>query len=636
MRTKSEVLLHSLFFSLLISLGIRLNLPMLLNTALSIFFLGILPPLVIYLIIYRILGKSPGLERWTPLAAGFVFGATLILFIFPSPVPILLTLAGIVLFSLLLERRSAFVRRVAVVILAGVVLFLPGDEELEGPRLLVLAIDAMDYDLVQDFTSDGQMNHISHLIATGAFGPLETEDPPFSPILWTTIASGRGREEHGIDGFYNTSEDVLVPRIWDILKRERWRIGMYRWLVTWPPEEDISGFWIPDFLGRDSRAVPPEYGVINEFRDLVKGKMIQGDRAIPLRDTARYGWAILRLGIRGSTLLSLGSSAVSHLGRILEDPIFRYTFLRRIEMEINGDLFLHLLRQFRPDFAAFYDNSIDMVGHRYWVVDHPDWKTIRGKGPKNYSPALPMIYGWTDRVIGRILAEISPATHVVLISDHGQMAMESTGEEDWIILGDRVLHDLGLDGDVYVATLGSSSYLFPVHAEDHGLVKDIVSRELHRIRMVDDDIPLMSVQVDSSSTVPYLELNRFDLTGRETVTLDGEFTSISRFVTRYFVKTGTHDRFGVMILIGSGIRPGVSLEGAKLRDIVPTLLHWEGLPVSKEMEGEVILDAFDSDREVHYVDTYPHEGINTEKGDVEIDLEVKERLRALGYVDGLE
>lgn len=633
MRTKSGVFSRSLLFSLLFSLGIRLNLPGLLDTPLSVLILGILPPFVAYLIIYKILGVTVRLERWTPLALGIVFFAVLLFLLYPPPAPILFTLAGIVLASFLLERLNTVVRRLAVVTLAGIILLFPPDEEIEGPRLLVLAIDAMDYDLVREFTANGQMSHVSQLIEAGAFGPLETEDPPFSAILWTTIASGRGHEVHGIDGFYSTSEDVLVPRIWDILEQVGWRIGIYRWLVTWPPEEDTSGFWIPDFLGRDSRAVPTEYGVVNEFRDLVKGKMIQDDRAIPLRDTARYGWAILRLGIHGSTLLSFGRTAISHLESILEDPIFRYNFIRRIEMEINGDIFLHLLRRFQPDFAAFYDNSIDMVGHRYWVVDHPDWKTIQGIGPKSYSPALPMIYGLTDRVVGRILAGISPAAHVVLVSDHGQRAMEGIGEDDWIIRGDRVLTDLGLDGDLYVATLGSSPFLFPVRTDNHERVRDIVSRELNRIRMTDNDMPLLSVQVDSPSTVPYLALNRFDLTGSETVLLDGEVTSISRFVTRYFVKTGTHDRFGVVILSGSGIRPGISLEGAKLRDIVPTLLHWEGLPVSKEMEGAVILDTFDSPREVHYVDSYPPERKDIERRDLEIDPGVKERLRTLGYVD---
>ena len=50
---------------------------------------------------------------------------------------------------------------------------------------------------------------------------------------------------------------------------------------------------------------------------------------------------------------------------------------------------------------------------------------------------------------------------------------------------------------------------------------------------------------------------------------------------------------GVLFLAGSGIRGGVQLEGAGLADVLPTLLYGLRLPVAKDLDGRVLVDAFE-------------------------------------------
>lgn len=50
---------------------------------------------------------------------------------------------------------------------------------------------------------------------------------------------------------------------------------------------------------------------------------------------------------------------------------------------------------------------------------------------------------------------------------------------------------------------------------------------------------------------------------------------------------------GVLMLYGEGIQPGALLTGARLVDVVPTLMYALHLPVARDLDGEVLTPAFD-------------------------------------------
>ncbi len=50
---------------------------------------------------------------------------------------------------------------------------------------------------------------------------------------------------------------------------------------------------------------------------------------------------------------------------------------------------------------------------------------------------------------------------------------------------------------------------------------------------------------------------------------------------------------GVLLLYGEGIRPGALVTGARLVDLAPTLLYAMGYPVARDLDGQVLTDAFD-------------------------------------------
>jgi len=103
-----------------------------------------------------------------------------------------------------------------------------------------------------------------------------------------------------------------------------------------------------------------------------------------------------------------------------------------------------------------------------------------------------------------------------------------------------------------------------------------------------------------------------------------------------------HRRYGIVMFAGPTIKPG-RLDTTNLLDIAPTVLYLSGLPVPEEMPGRVVVEAID-DRfrarvPLHTIPSYEGLGKPLQRGqeivaDSQLDAEMLERLRNLGYISG--
>jgi tetratricopeptide (TPR) repeat protein len=74
---------------------------------------------------------------------------------------------------------------------------------------------------------------------------------------------------------------------------------------------------------------------------------------------------------------------------------------------------------------------------------------------------------------------------------------------------------------------------------------------------------------------------------------DHGFLSGATRPTREVDPAQWHRNFGVFVLAGPGIQKDAILHGATLLDIAPTVLAMFGLPVGRDMEGKVLVNAFE-------------------------------------------
>jgi len=101
---------------------------------------------------------------------------------------------------------------------------------------------------------------------------------------------------------------------------------------------------------------------------------------------------------------------------------------------------------------------------------------------------------------------------------------------------------------------------------------------------------------------------------------------------------GTHRLEGIFIAHGPDVRKGVSVEGAKIVDMAPTLLHLQGLPIPAGMDGRPLVEILDpAFLEVCPI-SYAEGGslrVETPGGQVlsrEEVAQVEEKLKGLGYL----
>jgi len=110
-------------------------------------------------------------------------------------------------------------------------------------RLLIIGLDGATWAVLDPLLQENRLPNLAHLIERGTRCVSTAIEPALSPILWTSLASGKLPEKHGVTHFFDTAKHVRAKRIWDILERSDRPIGVFAWPVTWPPRP-ANGQWL--------------------------------------------------------------------------------------------------------------------------------------------------------------------------------------------------------------------------------------------------------------------------------------------------------------------------------------------------------------------------------------------------------
>ncbi|MBA3481395.1 MAG: alkaline phosphatase family protein [Pirellulales bacterium] len=133
-------------------------------------------------------------------------------------------------------------------------------------KLLLVGWDAADWEVIQPLLDRGELPTLRRLIENGASGPLASLEPMLSPMLWTSIATGKHPHKHGIHGFTEARPDGRGIRaaastsrttkaIWNILSQNNLRTSAVGWYAS-HPAEPIRGVCVSNHY-----TVAPQPGV---------------------------------------------------------------------------------------------------------------------------------------------------------------------------------------------------------------------------------------------------------------------------------------------------------------------------------------------------------------------------------------
>jgi len=439
-----------------------------------------------------------------------------------------------------------------------------------GTRAVVIGIDGADWRVIDAIAAHGRLPNLSALRARGTSGPLQTvSDIALSPVIWTSVATGKTAAKHGISWFLVDRPDgTRVPvrsynrnakAIWNLLAEHDRVPIVVGWWATYPAEDVARGIVVSDALGFHGFGSTARGG--DDARKTHPAELFaEVDALVPAEQQVSPDFVrrFVHLDADAYRREMFDPARYSH-----RDPRNPIHLFQQYAVTAQGyTAIAEQLLATRPyDLFLVYFEQLDSFSHLFMKYAPPKLPWIADAGFARYRDTVAEWYIYQDELLGRLLAQIDlDTTAVFVLSDHGFKS------------GDR------------------------------------------RIR--------------SEKTVDI-----------RTAHLD-------------------HEPSGILLAAGPQIRQGATIEGASVLDITPTLLHYLGLPVGRDMDGKVLEKLFEpAFREAHpirYVATYEdaepkrladegealaaerdaRDGEHAEAYDAEALAENLAALEALGYVQG--
>lgn len=282
-------------------------------------------------------------------------------------------------------------------------------------KVLLIGWDAADWKVITPLMEAGRMPALQRLVASGVSGRMATLDPPLSPMLWTSIATGKRPYKHGIHGFtepdgqggirpiYQTNRSCKA--IWNILTQHQHKTHVVGW---WPshPAEPINGIMISNFYQRAPDLNP---------------------------DTP---WPLKKGTIHPVEKEALFADLRVHPSTITADIIAGFVpELHRVDQSRDGGLAAiarnlgdctsihsaanHILETEEWDFMAVYYDAIDHFCHGFMKYHPPRRDHIPVQDYELYKDVVNSAYEFHDLMLARLLELAGEDTTVILISDHG-------------------------------------------------------------------------------------------------------------------------------------------------------------------------------------------------------------------------
>lgn len=493
---------------------------------------------------------------------------------------------------------------------------------MDRNKVIIIGLDGAAWDVIKPLMQDGKLPNLKYICENGVYGPLESLENAYTPTLWTSIVTGMMPDKHGVTNITSTDISLKCLRIWDILGKKGFKVGIFQCPVSWPVYE-VNGFIIPSPFGRTTRAFPDSLSFIGELRKL---RVFSQDMLKNMLKAKRHG-------LRTKTINEI-------IGYLFKEKILRreYKAWRYFAgASINLDIFLYLMRHYQADFSFYYFPYTDYSAHHFWKYYQPDkFDFVNDKEIDRYGRVIPDIYIKADTSIGAILSLLNDDDTIVIVSDHGTQAANKE-EHKFLLDGGKFVQQINLQGTIEVSYLGSTTLLnkkadTEIHMED-------IAEICRGVLIYEDNKPLFKVCMTETGAIAlFLEgLRGVADINRITITLKGKRVKCKDILkNEYEENSGVHSPYGVFAIKGKGIRKGVMIEKIHVVDITPTLLHYLNYEIGEDMDGEVKMDIFVDKspiRKIYSYDIY----MNKEKEEVEKEYtmpeEVRERLKSLGYID---
>lgn len=282
-------------------------------------------------------------------------------------------------------------------------------------KVLLIGWDGADWKVASPLMDSGQMPNLEKFVSEGVMGNIATLYPGLSPMLWTSIATGKRPFKHGIYGFIEPTPDRSVIRpitnlsrktkaIWNILSQEGLRCNVIGW---WPshPAEPINGVMVSNryqlAVGPIDKPWPMRPGTVHPPR---LTEALAGQRVHPGElETTDIGPFLPRI----AEIDQDKDKRVGKLAKILAETASIHSAATAV-------------MQLEPwDFMAVYYDGLDHFCHLCMNCHPPRLEWVDREAFELYQDVVRSAYRFHDMMLGALMGLVDEETTVVIVSDHG-------------------------------------------------------------------------------------------------------------------------------------------------------------------------------------------------------------------------
>jgi predicted AlkP superfamily phosphohydrolase/phosphomutase/Tfp pilus assembly protein PilF len=290
-----------------------------------------------------------------------------------------------------------------------------------GGKVIVLGLDSLDPLVIDTMLAEGKLPTFAKLRQRGAYGRLTSMRPLLSPIIWTTIATGREPSDHRIGHFVAvnpatgeklpvTSQMRKVKALWNIFSAADKDVAVVGWWATWPAEH-VRGAIVSDhtcyhFLlddapsgARDMTGVAYPAEIASDIMPLVRRP-----DSVTLEELRRFA-----------------DVSADDIARpfSFEDDLSHFKWALATAFSYR-DIGLSLWKTRRPDLLMTYIEGVDSSSHLFGhLFRNTNLSGELAEQQRRYGETVERMYELADDIVGRYLEAMDADTTLVVVSDHG-------------------------------------------------------------------------------------------------------------------------------------------------------------------------------------------------------------------------
>ncbi|MBU1651854.1 alkaline phosphatase family protein, partial [bacterium] len=317
-------------------------------------------------------------------------------------------------------------------------------------RIAIIGWDGGEWSVIEDLLQRGYLPNLQKMIDNGVSAPFRSLPSTKSPLVWTSIATGKVPAKHGIIdfgsfqfpgmvnnfavypdglGYYRlisrfmrkadlpvTSSTRRCQSFWNILTDAEISTGIVGWWASWPAEP-IDGFIVSDRF---------TYTLFNpnaSAQTLQFGQTYPPDALEEVSQFCRIPDSITEEEY--ARFMPLTRGQVVHPASWEQNqyqdwnPLYQFR-LAYTAAESFKEAGLYLYEKHRPSMFGIYFQGIDMVSHFFWQYYRPfDYVDVPQSDVEAFGQVIPEFYRYMDETLGEILNTLEPGTDVMVMSDHG-------------------------------------------------------------------------------------------------------------------------------------------------------------------------------------------------------------------------